>query len=91
MKGLWIWMGANTLAQVINLVETGLLMGTTPKNSCMIIENNELSNNILMFCFAILTMGLGYVATLWHYGKTRKGDERSFDAANIELLTPHLD
>ena len=31
MKSLWIWMGTNTLGKIANLVETGLLMKTTPK------------------------------------------------------------
>ena len=80
MKGLWIWMGTNTLAQVIDLIENGLLMKTTPKDNCMIVPNNEVSNNILMFSFTLLTMGLGYVATLWYYVKTRRSDEnRSSD------------
>ena len=87
MKGLWIWMGTNTLAQIFDLIETGLLIGATPKNSCMIIPSNELSNNILMFSFALLTMGLGYAATLWYYVKTRRIDEKR----NSTMLTQSID
>ena len=75
MKILWIWMGANTLAQIIDLIETGLLMGTTPKENCMIIPDNEVKNNIIMFLFAILTMVSGYLATLWYLRKIRRSDD----------------
>ena len=71
---LWIWIGINTVAQVIDLVETGLLIHATPDNHCMIVEGSETSNNLLMFAFAVLTLDLGYVATLWYFGWLRRSE-----------------
>lgn len=37
---LWCWIGFNTLAQIVDLIETGLLIGADPSNHCLIIKNN---------------------------------------------------
>lgn len=37
---LWCWIGVNTLAQIIDLVETGLLSTTDTSSNCMIVRNN---------------------------------------------------
>ena len=69
---LWLWIGLNTASQVIDLVETGLYTRAVPEDQCMIIPNDEVGNNILVFIFAILTLDMGYLATIWYYFKLRR-------------------
>ena len=75
MKTLWLWIGINSFAQLVDLIETGMLLNTTPKSNCMIIQGNEVGNNILLFSFGILSLFSGYAATLWFYAKIRRNDD----------------
>lgn len=70
---LWLWIGFNTMAQIVNLVETGLLIGTDHSQDCMIIRNNQVGNNFLRFFFSIFTLTAGYTATLVYFRHVRKG------------------
>lgn len=38
----------------------------------MIIKNNEIQNNILIFFFAVFTLVAGYAATLYYFYQVRK-------------------
>lgn len=68
---LWCWIGLNTLAQIVDLIETGLLIGTNEENGCMIIKDDSVGDNILKFFFAIITLTAGYAATLYYFRHVR--------------------
>ena len=40
MRYLWIWVGANALAQLFDLIYSSLLVGATTANQCMIIQGS---------------------------------------------------
>lgn len=77
MKGLWIWMGTNTVAQIVNIIEEVLLLNSTSSDNCMIVPRNVLLNGVLMLAFMAISLISGYVATIWYFLKTRKRDDRS--------------
>lgn len=64
-RQLWIWVGINVLSQILNLVQSGLLVKAKPPQ-CYLIESNPSSSNILSLVFVLLTMYMGYGATLWY-------------------------
>lgn len=69
-------MGVNSFAQLVDLIETGMLLNTTPKSNCMIIQDSEVGNSILLFSFGVLSLFSGYAATLWFYAKIRRNDDQ---------------
>lgn len=38
---LSLWMGANIFGEIVNLIESGLLLQASPADSCLIITNSE--------------------------------------------------
>lgn len=42
----------------------------------MVLPENQLGNNILIFTFVILSMISGYIVSLWYYAMTRRRDDR---------------
>ena len=70
---LWCWIGFNTMAQIVDLVETGLLIGTSQESGCMIVRDDGVGDNVLKFFFGIFTLTAGYAATLYYFRHVRKG------------------
>lgn len=41
LKSLWFWIGINTFSQIVDLIESGLLIGTDRnENNCMVIKGD---------------------------------------------------
>ena len=53
---LSLWMGANIFGEIINLIESGLLLNASPADRCLIITDSEQKNTILMLLFVILSV-----------------------------------
>jgi hypothetical protein len=65
LGNVWIWIVTNVLSQTIGLVQSGLLLDATP-TQCLIIKDNPAASNYLDLLFTILTMYLGFGATIWY-------------------------
>lgn len=64
-KQLWVWVGINVASQSVNLIQSGLLLNAVPP-PCLIIKHSAASSNILSLFFVLMTMYMGYGATLWY-------------------------
>jgi len=62
-----VWIGINTFTQIVDLLETGLLI-----ENCKVIRHNEVDNKILLFFFDIIALTAGFSATLHYFGQIRK-------------------
>jgi hypothetical protein len=67
---LSIWIGINILGQIVDLVESGLLMNADPLNQCQIIPENPKNNSILMLFFVIGSVYIQYSISLWFFFDT---------------------
>ena len=63
LRYLWGWILPNVVGQVINLVESGLLLNSTPP-SCLIIQNSPELSNYVSLAFVLCTAYLGFIATI---------------------------
>lgn len=70
---LWCWIGFNTLAQIVNLIESGLLLGADSSENCMIVKNSLIGDYVLRFFFDIFTLLAGYAGSLVYFRHVRKG------------------
>lgn len=64
-KNLWIWIGINVISHTVNLVQSGLLLSAIAPR-CEIIRHDPHDSNIVSLIFVIITMYMGYGATLWY-------------------------
>ena len=85
MRALWVWIGANVGAQIVNLVESGLFLNTTPEDYCRILQN-ETYNEILMIAFVFLAMYSQFIVSLWYLGHLRHRILESIDLSQRVAL-----
>ena len=67
---LAFWIGVNILGQIIDFVESGLLMNASPDDQCRIIPDNPQNNSILMLFFVIGSVYIQYSVSLWFFFDT---------------------
>jgi hypothetical protein len=67
---LAMWMGVNILGQIVDLVESGLLLNADTEDQCRIIPENPESNSILMLFFVIGSVYIQYTISLWYFFDT---------------------
>jgi hypothetical protein len=99
LGNVWIWIVTNVVSQAIGLIQSGLLLDATP-SQCLIIKQNPSASNYIDLLFALLTMYLGFAATLWYvvlvgFVRERGGIDRTVTFSqevkvegNIELFNP---
>ena len=67
---LAMWMGVNIIGQIVDLVESGLLLNADTEDQCRIIPENPESNSILMLFFVIGSVYIQYTISLWYFFDT---------------------
>ena len=64
---LAVWVGLNIFGQIVDLVESGLLLNADPLNQCQIIPDNPKNNSVLMLFFVIGSVYIQYSISLWFF------------------------
>jgi hypothetical protein len=82
---LAIWICFNILGQIIDIVESGLLINADPSN-CYIVPTSTTYNSIVMLIFVVFTVYIQYVFTLWFFYDTLRNRIISVDDKLSKLL-----